>query len=952
MNSPILVECLGWTLLHFLWQGLLIAALLAACLRLLRPAAANHRYLAGCCALLLLAAAPAITFPRILRQHQLPPAALQTPILSPISAPPLSIQSPLPPQVVVAQLHSRNLNFSQRLETFLPWLVLAWLVGVFIFSLRLLTAWLQVRRLTRVATTALDDVWHRQLAELAHRLGLSRPVRLLQSALVAVPTVIGWLRPVILLPASCLVGLTAAQLESILAHELAHIRRHDYLVNLLQSVVETFLFYHPAVWWISRQVREEREHCCDDLAVETCGDRLAYARALATLEELRHTPAQLALAAGGAPLLPRIRRLAGQSAPRPQRPAWPVAGVMAIFLILGLTTLLHNNRAEARDGETIATNATPANQPQPRSTNSPAPHNVSSITGRKAIRAKLESIKIATLQYDAAPLAQVVNDLVGIAKTNDPDQIGINFLIDREPGSGNDDFPDSVTVTINHPLHNLRLVDALDAIRLTADHPIYYSVLDYGVVFHSGNAGETRVYQVDPNTFQQGLQGVVGVPFGNTSGNSGGNGGNSGGSQGTGTLVPRVNAIEGINGVTGGKNASSAPNNSPVPETHAVPPSPSQPFAGSFAESPPTNSEPLETRTFHIDSNILGEATDEISDGSQTNHTPQLQRRQTQIRQFLTSIGVDFSTNSLDNIGKMFVWNERTRTLMLRSTHREIELLDASLARMASSAPEVNLVIKFVEVKKSGFLGWVNSTSSSASNQTPPPQPPLHSTVQVSSISPSASNQVVNTLTGVLTPPQYQLALAALEQRAEVPIIYTAKVTTADGREVQLRIEQKDPAMPSNLWVVVMPGGLKNPMLGTSNTPPPQALAGPVLDLMPIIGADGHSVSINLFATTPEHATTSTQPYVGDFPEPGQTGPSRTQKIPTPPLAIVMHYSQAVSNHVTVLDGQTAVMSIPGGNLTHDPNKTLLIFITPTIINPDGTRKNPASTNQIPPLSK
>ena len=102
------------------------------------------------------------------------------------------------------------------------------------------------------------------------------------------PTVIGWLKPVVLLPASALAGLTPRQLEAILAHELAHIRRHDYLVNLLQTLVETLLFYHPAVWWLSRRIRVERENCCDDLAVSLCGDPVAYAAALADLEGSAH----------------------------------------------------------------------------------------------------------------------------------------------------------------------------------------------------------------------------------------------------------------------------------------------------------------------------------------------------------------------------------------------------------------------------------------------------------------------------------------------------------------------------------------------------------------------------------------------------------------------------------------------------------------------------------------
>src|SRR2546428_154855 len=167
------------------------------------------------------------------------------------------------------------------------------------------------------------------------RLQGGRPVRLLRWTLVPVPAVLGWVRPVILLPASALTGLTPLQLEALLAHELAHVRRYDYLVNLIQSVIETLLFYHPAVWWISARVRDEREHCCDDLAVAGGGDAHFYATALLGMERLRVTPPAFALAAAGrgGALMGRIRRLV---APVQAEifPRW-MAGVVAVTPALG-----------------------------------------------------------------------------------------------------------------------------------------------------------------------------------------------------------------------------------------------------------------------------------------------------------------------------------------------------------------------------------------------------------------------------------------------------------------------------------------------------------------------------------------------------------------------------------------------------------------------------------------
>ncbi len=491
-----------------------------------------------------------------------------------------------------------------------------------------------------------------------------------------VPTVIGWLRPVILLPASCLVGLTAAQLDSILAHELAHIRRHDYLVNLLQSIVETFLFYHPAVWWVSRRVREERELCCDDLAVEICGDRVTYARALATLEELRLAPAQLALAAAGPPLLPRIRRLAGKSAGQTQRPAWPVAGFILLVLLAALAFTLRGNRVLAEDGKgqarSVATNEWLANetttppvqdlfmrwhpptqvaQLQPtESLNGKMVVHTNSFPlrpGIQTIRAMLDRTRVDSIQYDHVPLEEVIKKLMEMAKTRDPDHIGLNFFVDRQVAAGIDpqtglpatfsaSQPDisSVTITIKPPLNNLRLTDVLDAIVRGADQPIRYSILDYAVIFRLGAPGEqleVRTFRVDPNTFRQGLEGVTGVPFGNTSsGGNGGNGGGGGANQSGATTVPRVNVTTGLPGVTSGGNGPSG-------------------RSSSSAET------------------------------------------QKQVRQFFASVGVDINTNNPANVGKMFVYNDRKGILAVRSTTNELQRLQAAIQNLGHTNLDVRV---------------------------------------------------------------------------------------------------------------------------------------------------------------------------------------------------------------------------------------------------------------------
>ena len=137
----------------------------------------------------------------------------------------------------------------------------------------------------------------------------------------------------VLIPTSALTGLTVTQLEAVIAHELAHVRRHDYLVNGLQSLAETLLFYHPAVWWISARVRQEREHCCDDVAIAVCGDPVTYGRALASLEQLRQGEGLLAVAASDGSLTERIRRLLGAPVQRPRR------SLSVVATLVGASTL-------------------------------------------------------------------------------------------------------------------------------------------------------------------------------------------------------------------------------------------------------------------------------------------------------------------------------------------------------------------------------------------------------------------------------------------------------------------------------------------------------------------------------------------------------------------------------------------------------------------------------------
>ncbi len=344
--SQTFVEKLGWPLLHFIWQGAAVALLVAMLLRILRRSTANLRYIISCVALALMILAPMATMLMLTDS-----AAYEEPIEAEASIPVAVMTdnaSELPAEQPLALTEAEPLAYladpapltwkdqlKSMLEVAMPYLVLGWMIGVLGLSMWRLGGWTQIQFLKRRMVKPVDTSWQEKLTNLTERLGITRTVRMLESALVEVPTVVGWLKPIILIPTSSLMGITPQQLEAILLHELAHIRRFDYLVNLLQTLAETLGFYHPAVWWVSQRIRVERENCCDDLAARALGDKVRYARALATMEETRQRSPQLALAANGSNLLHRVSRLLGH--PRHEKirlsQGWPV---LLVVIVAGL----------------------------------------------------------------------------------------------------------------------------------------------------------------------------------------------------------------------------------------------------------------------------------------------------------------------------------------------------------------------------------------------------------------------------------------------------------------------------------------------------------------------------------------------------------------------------------------------------------------------------------------
>ena len=334
----LVVRALGWALLHSIWQGALIAFVVAVLLSL-KDRSAQQRYVVACVGLAAMVAAWIGT--AVVVNQTLEPAP---PRLVMAQAPPVELGPAGPndrtPAIRVIESPEglgrvvERKPMRQRMEAWSSAIVPLWLGGVVLLSARLVLAWMGVARLRRSSTQPVSEAVMQRVADLAARLQIGRAVRVVQSAAVQVPLVVGWLRPIVMLPASALTGLSPAQLESIIAHELAHVRRHDYLVNALQSVAEVLLYYHPACWWISRRIRIEREHCCDDIAVALCGDGVTYASALADLELHRRT-AGFALAATDGPLLQRVRRvIAPESEHRPAGWAGSLAPIALLVVLV------------------------------------------------------------------------------------------------------------------------------------------------------------------------------------------------------------------------------------------------------------------------------------------------------------------------------------------------------------------------------------------------------------------------------------------------------------------------------------------------------------------------------------------------------------------------------------------------------------------------------------------
>jgi beta-lactamase regulating signal transducer with metallopeptidase domain len=324
-----MIDTLTWSLLHFLWQGAAIAAVAGALMLAFRKPAS--RYLIGMSSLVAMLAAFGITFTLLSAQPvaELPAAGTPAAVSASYTGATADF-TPVAHSASDVKLQAATFPAgSSASGSDFRWVAWLWLAGVCVFAMRVVFGVLALEQLRRRSLAELPASLVERFRSLAGQLGIRRAIRFCECRLVNVPAVIGLFRPVVLVPVRALTGLSTEQLEAVIAHELGHVRRLDVIANFFQVIAETLFFFHPAVWWLNKRIRADREDCCDDIAVNATGRGVGYAHALATMAGWRDTPA-LALAVTGSPVAARVARLLGMH----RRASGRTAGVFTATLVL------------------------------------------------------------------------------------------------------------------------------------------------------------------------------------------------------------------------------------------------------------------------------------------------------------------------------------------------------------------------------------------------------------------------------------------------------------------------------------------------------------------------------------------------------------------------------------------------------------------------------------------
>jgi beta-lactamase regulating signal transducer with metallopeptidase domain len=337
-----LFDKIGLALFHFTWQAAVTALLTSLILFLFKKAGSRVHYILCCFSIILMIASPIYT------ALNSPEKSFQTIIhlnvneLSPVNAKEIKHNGS-----VYAIQYRRNeipLSFYEKLlagiRKYTPQISLLWIVGVILMSFYHLYGFVKLRGFTDNTNILIEPGWKERIQKLIQHTGIKQKIKVIPSAKISAPAVIGFIKPVILIPVSVFTGIEGKYIEAIVLHELAHIKRYDYFFNIIQIIIETLGFFHPAVWWISNRIRKERENCCDDFAVKITGDKLVYVKSLVKLEEMRQDSSFM-MAANGGNLLDRVSRIlnshSGKSSSDIINPVIPFIVTIILIVSFGFT---------------------------------------------------------------------------------------------------------------------------------------------------------------------------------------------------------------------------------------------------------------------------------------------------------------------------------------------------------------------------------------------------------------------------------------------------------------------------------------------------------------------------------------------------------------------------------------------------------------------------------------
>ena len=459
-----IIQVLGWCLVHSIWIGAVLASVLKVILKGVASQHSRARYLSACvCLLLTLIASVWFGVSQPIHTGISTSGFSGSASQSDVTAIPkdgnvsLATQLSEPIPAIDAPGAGLSQTVASAVSTAIPWLVLVWSLGLLIVGLRTYLGWFQLHKLCRVGVQAPDPNWLNIFERVRSNMSISRRVRWLYSDKVGSPMVVGWVKPTVLLPLACMSGLNTKQVEALIAHELVHVARHDYLYNLIQCLIEVALFYHPAVWWISRQIRHERERCCDDRVLRAGSDRDTYARALVKAAELAGVPAgRLSTASTHGDLNRRVRRILDVSEPRStSRLSIGIGSItIAACLLSILGAVVQADRATASD-----------NQATPLSADAPDTESTESAVIRREIEVPYNALIRGDESYN---IVVRPGDVVKAVTQAEGGFVYLGGVVGR-PGAYN--FPGGQSLTLK------QLIASAGGYKENAEQPLYVQII-------------------------------------------------------------------------------------------------------------------------------------------------------------------------------------------------------------------------------------------------------------------------------------------------------------------------------------------------------------------------------------------------------------------------------------------------------------------------------------------